>query len=154
MTPPPTLGPATAYERDADGNVIEVVPGTSTPVDDPVTVADVLTVSYVVIPFVLVAALVGYYLGRRRRREIVDEAAVETYAEFVARQTSEDRRASKTLPPTVTLSDAYAHAAATGLGIEEAAAQLFTDRARALIERDLRISRRERRRRDAQEGTP
>lgn len=147
MTPPPTLGPATAYERDADGTAIQVAPGTSTPVDDPVTVGDVATVSYVVTPFIIAAALVGYWIGRRRRAEIVEEAAAETLDVLVARQTADDRTASKTLPPTVTLSDAYAHAARTGLGLEEAAAQLFTDRARALIDRRIRLDRRERRRR-------
>lgn len=95
-------------------------------------------VAAVVVPFLLAAWAVGYWMGRRTRTEIVSEAATATLDLLVERQTADDRRAAKTLPPTVTLSDAWAHASKTGLGLEEAAEDLLVARARALIADNLR----------------
>lgn len=88
-----------------------------------------------------VAVLLGIALGRKLVDRALDEAAVRSLEELRRRQTRDDRQALRHLPPTVTLSDAIEHAARLGIGVAEAADDLYVRRARALIERNLRRHR-------------
>lgn len=86
-----------------------------------------------------VAGMVASYLaGRRRRRQLIEDAAVRSLEILRDRQTADDRQAVRQLPPTVTLADVLEHAGRLGIGAAEAADDLYVRRVRALLERELR----------------
>jgi hypothetical protein len=87
----------------------------------------------------LVGFAVGWWEGRKTRREIVVEAATATLDLLREKQILEDR--TTVMPPLVSRSDAYEHANRRGLSLMEAAGELTVSRSMALIEQNLQLNR-------------